>query len=121
MPISVVLVEDSDVMRVTIKRALDSEPAIRLLGESVNLPQALQMTAELRPDVVLMDLHLPGERELTPEFVKSQLFLSAKHVLMMSLSIDESAVILAAKYGASKLLDKSNLQSTLIPSILQLA
>jgi chemotaxis response regulator CheB len=121
MPIAVLLVEDSDVMRSAIKRVLDSEPAIKLLGEAVNLPQAIQMTAQLKPDVVLMDLHLPGEREFSPDFVKTQLLLSTKHVLMMSLSGDEAAAALAKKYGAASLLDKSSLQSSLIPSILRLA
>jgi chemotaxis response regulator CheB len=121
MPIAVLLVEDSDVMRLAIKRLLNSEPAIELLGEAVNLEQALQMTSELKPSIVLMDLYLPGDRTLTPEFVKSQLLISAKHVLMMSLAYNEEAKALAERYGSSTLLDKSNLQSTLIPSILQLA
>jgi chemotaxis response regulator CheB len=121
MPIAVLLVEDSDVMRLAIKRVLNSEPTIELLGEAVDLPEALQMTAELKPNVVLMDLHLPGEREFSPEFIKSQLLLSAKYVVMMSLSEDEEATALAKRYGAITLLDKSNLQASLIPSILQLA
>jgi chemotaxis response regulator CheB len=121
MPIAVLLVEDSDVMRLAIKRVLISEPTIELLGEAVDLAQALQMTAELKPNVVLMDLYLPGDRKLTPEYVKSQLLLSAQHLLMMSLSNDEEATALAKRYSAITLLDKSNLQSSLIPSILQLA
>jgi DNA-binding NarL/FixJ family response regulator len=104
-----------------LKRVLNPEPAIELLGEAVNLSQALQMAAELKPDVVLMDLHLPGECEFIPEFVKAQLLLSTRHILMMSLSADEDAAALAKKYGAVALLDKSNLQSSLVSSILQLA
>ncbi len=121
MPISVLLVEDSAVLRLAIKRVLNREPAIELLGEAVNLSQALQMAAALKPNVILMDLHLPGEREFTPGFVRSQLLLSAKHVLMMSLSNDEAAAALAKQYGAIALLDKSNLQSSLVASILQLS
>ena len=121
MPIPVLLVEDSDVMRLAIKRLLNSEPAVNLLGEAVTLQQALQMTADLKPKVVLMDLYLPGDREFSPEYVKSQLLLSAQHVLMMSLACDEEAKLLAKRYGAVTLLDKSSLQASLIPSILQLA
>jgi DNA-binding NarL/FixJ family response regulator len=99
---------------------LQSEPSIELLGEAVNLPQAFEMTADLKPNVVLMDLHLPGH-ELTPEIISSQLLLSTRHLLMMSLADDEEATFLAKRYTAIPLLDKSNLQSDLIPSILQLA
>jgi hypothetical protein len=50
MPITVLLVEDSGALRLAIKRLLSSEPTIELLGEAVNLPQAFQMAAELRPN-----------------------------------------------------------------------
>ncbi len=120
MPIAVLLVEDADVMRVAIRRLLKSEPTIELLGEAVSLSQALEMVADLKPNVVLMDLYLP-DHELTPEIISAQLLLSTSHLLMMSLADDEEATTLAKRYTAIPLLDKSTLQSDLIPSILQLA
>lgn len=119
MCVTVLLAEDAEVMRLAIRRVLDVEPGIELLGEAVTLSQTLQMTAELMPNVVLMDLHMPGERELSPRFIKSQLFLSTKHVLMMSVWNDEESKALANSYGAFTLLDKSDLQSSLVPTIMQ--
>jgi DNA-binding NarL/FixJ family response regulator len=66
MSIGVLLAEDADAMRLAIRRLLQTQPAIELLGEAVNFPQTLQMAAHLKPNVVLMDLHMPGERQFSP-------------------------------------------------------
>jgi DNA-binding NarL/FixJ family response regulator len=120
-PITVLLAEDADAIRSAIKRILQAEPGVALVGEAVNFSQTLQMTAELKPQVVLLDLHMPGEQEFSPAFVKSQLLLSAKHVLVISIWNDNEARALATSYGAATLLDKINLGSQLVPAILRLA
>ena len=119
--VTVLLAEDSDAIRSAIKRILKDQPGIALVGEAVNFSQTLQMTAELKPQVVLLDLHMPGEQEFSPAFVKSQLLLSAKHVLVISIWNDNEARALATSYGAATLLDKINLGSQLVPAILRLA
>jgi hypothetical protein len=75
------------------------------------------MAAELRPDVVLIDLHMRDAREFGPAFTKSRLLGYAKHVLAMSVWIDGESSALATVYGAATLLDKSRLASDLIPTI----
>jgi DNA-binding NarL/FixJ family response regulator len=121
MSIGVLLAEDAVVMRLAIRRLLQMEPNIDLLGEAVNFQQTIQMAAHLKPKVVLLDLHMPGERQFSPAFIKSELLLSARHVLMMSLWTDADAKALAESYGAIALLDKSKLAFELVPAILRLA
>jgi chemotaxis response regulator CheB len=84
--VSVLVVDDADVIRKTLRNFLKEEPAIRLLGEASNFADAISMTAALKPDVILLDLHMPDDRLLDPEFVKAN--LSGARVLAMSLSSD---------------------------------
>jgi two-component system chemotaxis response regulator CheB len=117
---SVLLADDSDLMLRMIGRLLQEEARIELLGQAKSLAQTLQMTAELKPQVVVMDLHMPDETTFKPDFIRSQLLRSAKHVVIMSVWNDEESQALANSYGAASFLDKNTLSSTLIPAILNL-
>ena len=58
-PTTVVLVDDESLIRDALGRAL-SEGGLELVGEAANAPDAIRVVADLRPDVVLMDLRFPG-------------------------------------------------------------
>ena len=119
MPITVLLADDHNVLRLAIKRALESEPGIQLLGEATDVP-TLKLIAQLKPGVAVIDLHMPGRAELTADFIKSQLLYFSKHVVMISIWDDENAQAVARLYGAETLLDKADL-SNLIQTILRWA
>lgn len=116
-PIRVLLADDSDVMRRAIRLLLESHTKIKLVGEALDFVQAIQMTNELKPQVILMDLHMPKGRYLD---VKSHLNLSTSQLLAISLSNDEEATILAQSFGATALLDKADLYNALVPAIMKL-
>jgi DNA-binding NarL/FixJ family response regulator len=119
MPIRLVLADDSDVMRPAIVRLLKDEPRIELVGEATSFAETLQLAAGLKPDVLLLDLHMRDEREYRPELVKSQILLHTKCVVAISLYNDDDARALAESFGAHVLLDKMTLYSELIPAIKQ--
>jgi DNA-binding NarL/FixJ family response regulator len=119
MSVKVLLADDSDVMRPAIVRVLKEEPLIELVGEATNFAEALQLTAALKPDVLLLDLHMYDEREYPPELVRSQVVLNTKCILAISVGNDADAKALAESFGARVLLDKTKLYSELIPTILQ--
>jgi chemotaxis response regulator CheB len=79
------------------------------------------MTAALKPDVILLDVHMPGDCSFNPEFVKAN--LSGARVLAMSFASDyeseEETRLLAENFGAVRMLDKAKLCDELIPVILQ--
>jgi DNA-binding NarL/FixJ family response regulator len=117
---SVLLADNSDLMLRMIGRLLQEQPGIELLGQAKSFAQAIQMTAELQPHVVVMDLHMPDETSFEPDFIRSQLLCAAKHIVIISVWNDEKSQTLANSYGAANLLDKNTLSSTLIPAILKL-
>ena len=60
MTITVLLVDDHAVVREGLRALLDAEPDLEVVGECGDGDEAVRLAAELRPDVVLMDLRLPG-------------------------------------------------------------
>ncbi len=99
--IGVLLADDAEIIRNVLTRMLGTQPEIRILGEARTFAETLKMTARLKPDVVVLDVHMPGERDFNANFIKVELLSSAKHVLAMSLWND----------------DESTLALTLIPAI----
>jgi DNA-binding NarL/FixJ family response regulator len=118
MPIKVLLADDSDVMRSAIRKTLSEESRIEVVGETSCFAATIQMITDFKPDVLLLDLHLPEKRAFTPDFVKSQL-VNVRHTVAVSLSNDDDAKALARSYGAVSLLDKMSLYEELIPTILE--
>ncbi|MDE0572506.1 response regulator transcription factor [Demequina sp. B12] len=58
MTVSVVIVDDHDVIRVGVRESLD--PDIDVLGEARDVESAIAEILDKRPDVVILDVHLPG-------------------------------------------------------------
>src|SRR5215472_7368260 len=58
--IRVLLTDDHTLFRQGIKTLLSAEPDIEIVGEAASAGDAVERAAELRPDVVLMDISMPG-------------------------------------------------------------
>ncbi len=58
--IDVLVVEDSRVTRDYLVHVLDADPELRVIGAAVDGEEALVSVARRKPDVILMDIHLPG-------------------------------------------------------------
>jgi len=69
--IGVLLADDAAIIRRAVIHLLEEEPRVRVLGEAENLSQAVNLAMTLKPDVVLLDLHMPDDHEFEPAFVKS--------------------------------------------------
>jgi DNA-binding NarL/FixJ family response regulator len=57
---TVLIVDDHPVVRDGLRAVLSAEPGVRVVGECGRGDEAVRLAAELRPDVVLMDLRMPG-------------------------------------------------------------
>lgn len=121
MPIKVLLADDTDFMRRAIRGLLEIHPHIEVVGEAANFNQTIQMSKDLKPHVIVMDLRMPDETAVKPFEVKSLLKPSGSKLLAVSIWNDAEAAALAESFGAVSLLDKANLAETLVPAIVQLA
>jgi chemotaxis response regulator CheB len=122
--IAVLLADDASIMRKAVLSFLQSEPNIKVVGVAENFAQTIEMATTLKPDVVLLDLHMRDDYAFAPAFVKSKLMLCGSRVLAMSLCSgedDEESRARAESMGAVTLLDKSKFGDELIPAILNVS
>jgi|ERR1700678_3213318 DNA-binding NarL/FixJ family response regulator len=111
-----VIADDSDLMRRSVRNFLAGDSRFRVVGEAVNYAEALKLVQELRPDVLLADLRMPGA-ESWAEPIRNIVKACGCPVIATSFSIDDEIQHLAQEVGVSRLLDKTKLFDTLIPAI----
>jgi DNA-binding NarL/FixJ family response regulator len=59
-PIRILLVEDQTLMRQGLKTILSLEPGLQVVGEAADGEAGIRLALDLRPDVILMDVQMPG-------------------------------------------------------------
>jgi DNA-binding NarL/FixJ family response regulator len=98
-PLRVLVVEDHPLFRKGVVALLEAVPDFAVAGAAVSGEEAVARAGELRPDVILMDLQLPGMSgiEATRAIVGSYPEI---RVLVLSLFEDEDSVFLALRAGA---------------------
>ncbi len=115
MPIRVLLADNSELMRKVIAGLLRDDPEIEVVAECVNFAQTVERASKLRPQVIILDVHMGDERAVTPSHLNFGLLGS--QLLAISLWKDDETKAIAEKFGAATLLDKANLVTALIPAI----
>ena len=89
MTVSVVLVDDQDLMRAGLRLILEGSPDIEVVGEAHEGAEAIAIARELEPDVVLMDIRMPGVDgvEATRRIV--ELGLRSRVLILTTYDLDE--------------------------------
>lgn len=125
-PIRVLLADDEELVRSGLAMLLDAEPDIDVVGEAANGDEAVELTARLRPDVVVMDIRMPGTdgiaatRALTSdEFLDRVPNVAA--VLVLTTFGEDSAVRTALRAGASGFILKNSAPRALAEATRSLA
>jgi two-component system invasion response regulator UvrY len=113
---TIVLVDDHAVVRAGVRRLLEQEPLFEVIGEAESGEKAYQILAELKPDVMVMDLSMPGMGGL--ESIRRILMRYEKaKILVLSMHEDLSFANQALKLGAKGYLTKNTLADDLVKSI----
>lgn len=111
----VMLVEDHALVRSAVRQAITARD-IEVVGEAATAEEALPMALELRPDIILVDIDLPGMsglelvRELAPRLPESKL-------VMLTVSSARRDLFDAIRYGAAGYLTKDMTPEALVRSI----
>ena len=114
--ITIVLVDDHAVVRAGVRRLLEQEPLFEVIGEAESGEKAYQIFGELKPDVMVMDLSMPGMGGL--EGIRRILMRYEKaKILVLSMHEDLSFANQALKLGAKGYLTKNTLADDLVKSI----
>jgi DNA-binding NarL/FixJ family response regulator len=111
--IRVLLADDSEMLRKAIRALLAQDASISLVGEATNYSELLKLLNETKPDVTLIDIHMPGLSEAA-SFTNE---IRQTCILAISFWVDEETEKIAHNFGALQLLDKGQLANSLIPAI----
>src|SRR6478672_2831539 len=101
----VLVVDDHDLFRAGLARLLALQPGIEVVAQSSGGYMGVRLAEELHPDVVLMDLRMPGLDgfEATRAILESQ---PSARVVALSVSVEEVDVAAAMQAGACGFLVK---------------
>jgi DNA-binding NarL/FixJ family response regulator len=116
--IRVLLADDQALVRAGFKALLDAQPDIEVVGEADDGEEALRMTVESAPDVVLMDIRMPGMDglEATRRIVRDEALDRTRIVILTTFDEDEY-VFEALRIGASGFLVKDTDPEVLLQGV----
>ena len=120
MPFDVLLVDDHKIMRDGIKAILNRSDEFRVVGEAENGTDAVQFVKKSRPQLVLMDIGLPGLNgvETTAEILR---FQPDCKVVILSMYDDENSVVSAVRSGARAFILKRASDNDLLDALRMVA
>ncbi|GAA0902739.1 hypothetical protein GCM10009557_78740 [Virgisporangium ochraceum] len=116
--ISVLLVDDQDLVRLGLRALLDNEGGFEVAGEAADGLAAVEVAARTRPDVVLMDIRMPGidGLEATRRIVANPDLAGTRVIVLTTFERDEY-VFDALRLGASGFLLKDTPPARLIEAM----
>jgi two-component system chemotaxis response regulator CheB len=109
-PLRVLIVDDSALVRRLLRQMLESDPSIRVVGEAADGKTAIALTAELRPDVITLDVRMP-----VLDGVETTRQIMAYHptpILVLSAAVsgqDATTSFEALEAGALEVMEKPSL------------
>src|SRR5260370_31673532 len=118
--VRVLIADDYEMIRLGLRSILESDPRIRVVGEAASPQDAVYQAALLRPDVVLLDVRMPGGsgidacREILGRNLGSK-------VIMLTSYADEDAVYESIMAGASGYLLKEINNAGLIDAVISVS
>ncbi|WP_194912355.1 response regulator [Catenulispora rubra] len=122
MTIRVLLADDQTLLRATFRMLIDSADDLDVVGEAADGAQAVALAREHRPDVVLMDIRMPGTDGLaaTAEICADPDLAGTRILILTTFEIDEY-VARALRVGASGFLGKDVSAEQLLDGIRTIA
>lgn len=97
--IRILLVDDQKSIRESLKMILESAPDLQVVGTASDGHTAIEQVSYLKPDVVLIDMEMPGLDGVSATQVISQQFADVK-VLVLSMHDDEALIAKSTRAGA---------------------
>lgn len=112
--IRVLIVDDQSLIRSGLRSALEAADGMEVVGEAADGAQAVSATREYRPDVVIMDLHLPngGGVEATVQLVRME---ESPRVLALTRLSTDDVVLQALNGGAGASSRRTSLPGSWLP------
>ena len=115
--IRILLVDDHAVVRSGLRMLLNAKSGLTVVGDAADGDEAIRLAAELKPDVVLMDLSMPHGRDGLSATAELKKRLPDTSVLVLSMHDDDEYLFRAIHAGASGYVLKSAPHEELLSAI----
>ena len=114
--VRILIADDHTIFREGLRKLLESEPGLEIAGEAANGAEAVSLAAEVKPDVLLLDLAMPlvPGLEALREIAESK---AAAKVILLTAAIEKRQIIEALQIGACGVVMKDSATQTLIRAI----
>jgi two-component system response regulator NreC len=116
MPIKILLADDHGILRAGLRNLLNQAPDMLVVGEAPDGHRVLQMAEQLQPDLILMDVSMPGMGGIEALQCLNKRMPATK-VLILTVHEDEGLLREAIRAGASGYMVKRAAESELINAI----
>jgi DNA-binding NarL/FixJ family response regulator len=118
MTVSVLIADDQPLMRAALRTCLESEPGLRVVGEASNGAEAVRLTQQLSPHVIVMDVRMPimDGIEATRRILALPSESPSRVLVMTTFDLDEH-IIDALRAGASGFLVKDSAPEEVIHAV----
>jgi len=113
---NIVLIDDSLVVRVRVANIISKLPGVKVIGEAGNSLEAIEVVRKTKPDVVILDIKMPGESGVQVVRKLKNEFEELKIIMLTNYPYSQYKVE-CFKYGADYFLSKSD-EFEKLPSVL---
>jgi two-component system nitrate/nitrite response regulator NarL len=117
-PVRILLADDHPIFRDGLRRLLEAEPDLKVIGEACDGAEAVKMARQLKPDIMLLDLAMPrmpgleALRELSSGPVSNSV-----RVILLTAAAEKKQIVEALQLGARGVVLKDSATQLLLKSI----
>ena len=115
-PIRILIADDHGIFRDGLRRLLEAEPDLCVIGEAADGAEAVALVAQLRPDILLLDLAMPR----VPGMEVLRELAAGKHpvrTILLTASVERPQILEALQLGARGVVHKESATQVLLKSI----
>src|SRR5688572_21827350 len=113
--IKLLIADDHAILRQGLRRILEAEPDMSVVGEAATGPDAVKRARQLKPDVVIMDISMPEQDGI--ESMRQIVKTLSSRVLILSVHLEHHFISEAVSAGAAGYLAKDSLDHELVAAI----
>jgi DNA-binding NarL/FixJ family response regulator len=117
-PVRILLADDHPIFRDGLRRLLEAEPDLKVIGEACDGSEAVKMARQLKPDILLLDLampRMPGLEALRE--MSSGPTASSVRVILLTAAAEKKQIVEALQLGARGVVLKDSATQLLLKSI----